>query len=887
MSSRAPTSLLLLQLLLSLLLLQVSLINSLRQETKDLAKQTQVESHRPLRRYKRRWVVTTLELQEEDTGPFPKFVGELFNNMSVNMALMYLISGPGVDRYPEIGLFSIEDHENGKVYVHRPVDRETTPSFKVYFDVVNRLTGEYVDNSLIFNIRITDVNDHAPQFPENELNVSVRESHAAGQPVLQLLTVDLDEENTPNSRVLYFLVSQKPLLKESGFEIDRDSGEIRLLGCLDYETAPRFTLLIRARDCGEPPLSATATVHISVQEGNNHRPTFIQENYKIQVPEGRVSPDVLRLPVQDDDSPFTSAWRAKFNISNGNEEGHFDISTDPETNEGILNVIKALDYETHPACSLVIAVENEELLVPCEAGELQKPRRETAASATVLVQVTDANNPPAFHPRSFVVSEVEGARPGTRLGRFNATDPDGSGSQIRYELAHDPASWVTVDERSGVVVTRQRLDRESPHVNNGVYVVIAHAVDEGHPPQTGTGTLTLLLSDINDNAPSLHPRSRYLEVCESSEPEPLLIEAEDGDLEPSSDPFTFELDTTQGHAGDTWKLGENRGRSVELLMLRSLPPGDYSVPLSIGDGQGLSQKQTVHVRVCSCPGGATCAAEPLAAGPELPVGVLAPLCVVFLALAVALLLLLRCDCVSGAKRHRCPALHQEGQQTLITYNDESRAIAGQPCVSQIGSEVRNQKPALPTHTAEEGAALGAKVYLGTGVPRQPLEVRAGVMAEILHQVEASPCRRPHPGPAGGASPKPLSLSAGAAATIDRGLHRPASHSPGTQKQQMRLLTPRGSMCCCRKAGAQPRGSGSAEEYVKKLCGLHALAADPGSLPHIYMEEGELEGAESLSSLAFSEHTLSLPNLLDWLGPRPEETHPRASPKSARHYGPLN
>ncbi|EPQ19832.1 Cadherin-like protein 26 [Myotis brandtii] len=694
-----------------------------------------VESHRPLRRYKRRWVVTTLELQEEDTGPFPKFVGELFNNMSVNMALMYLISGPGVDRYPEIGLFSIEDHENGKVYVHRPVDRETTPSFKVYFDVVNRLTGEYVDNSLIFNIRITDVNDHAPQFPENELNVSVRESHAAGVAqnmvgvgkaalaagssggaagtdgpqrewdrggmVELLLTVDLDEENTPNSRVLYFLVSQKPLLKESGFEIDRDSGEIRLLGCLDYETAPRFTLLIRARDCGEPPLSATATVHISVQEGNNHRPTFIQENYKIQVPEGRVSPDVLRLPVQDDDSPFTSAWRAKFNISNGNEEGHFDISTDPETNEGILNVIKALDYETHPACSLVIAVENEELLVPCEAGELQKPRRETAASATVLVQVTDANNPPAFHPRSFVVSEVEGARPGTRLGRFNATDPDGSGSQIRYELAHDPASWVTVDERSGVVVTRQRLDRESPHVNNGVYVVIAHAVDEGHPPQTGTGTLTLLLSDINDNAPSLHPRSRYLEVCESSEPEPLLIEAEDGDLEPSSDPFTFELDTTQGHAGDTWKLGENR---------------------------------------------------------------------------VALLLLLRCDCVSGAKRHRCPALHQEGQQTLITYNDESRAIAG-----QIGSEVRNQKPALPTHTAEEGAALGAK----------------------------------------------------------------------------------------------------------KLCGLHALAADPGSLPHIYMEEGELEGAESLSSLAFSEHTLSLPNLLDWLGPRPEETHPRASPKSARHYGPLN
>lgn len=49
---------------------------------------------------------------------------------------------------------------------------------------------------------------------------------------------------------------------------------------------------------------------------------------------------MLRLLVQDGDLPFTSAWRVKFRILNGNEEGHFDIFTDPETNEGILNVIK-------------------------------------------------------------------------------------------------------------------------------------------------------------------------------------------------------------------------------------------------------------------------------------------------------------------------------------------------------------------------------------------------------------------------------------------------------------------------------------------------------------------------------------------------------------------
>lgn len=71
--------------------------------------------------------------------------------------------------------------------------------------------------------------------------------------------------------------------------------------------------------------------------------------YQVQVPEGRVRPDVLRLSVRDGDSPFTSAWRAKFNISDGNQEGHFDILTDPETNEGILNVIKVKPYGMHTA----------------------------------------------------------------------------------------------------------------------------------------------------------------------------------------------------------------------------------------------------------------------------------------------------------------------------------------------------------------------------------------------------------------------------------------------------------------------------------------------------------------------------------------------------------
>lgn len=51
---------------------------------------------------------------------------------------------------------------------------------QVYFDVLDRRSGKVLDNSLIFNIRISDVNDHAPQFPEKEVSLNVKESHAAG-----------------------------------------------------------------------------------------------------------------------------------------------------------------------------------------------------------------------------------------------------------------------------------------------------------------------------------------------------------------------------------------------------------------------------------------------------------------------------------------------------------------------------------------------------------------------------------------------------------------------------------------------------------------------------------------------------------------------------------
>lgn len=49
----------------------------------------------------------------------------------------------------------------------------------------------------------------------------------------------------------------------------------------------------------------------------------------------------------------------------------------------------------------------------------------------------------------------------------------------RYKVGNDPAGWVTVDPHTGDITTVKMPDRESPHVVNGIYTILLHAVDDG------------------------------------------------------------------------------------------------------------------------------------------------------------------------------------------------------------------------------------------------------------------------------------------------------------------------------------------------------------------------------------------------------------------------
>lgn len=67
-------------------------------------------------------------------------------------------------------------------------------------------------------------------------------------------------------------------------------------------------------------------------------PWFLQ--FYGEVPENRVDVIVANLTVTDKDQPHTPAWNAMYRMTGGDPTGRFTILTDPNSNDGLVTVVK-------------------------------------------------------------------------------------------------------------------------------------------------------------------------------------------------------------------------------------------------------------------------------------------------------------------------------------------------------------------------------------------------------------------------------------------------------------------------------------------------------------------------------------------------------------------
>ncbi|XP_047663326.1 cadherin-like protein 26 [Tachysurus fulvidraco] len=629
---------------------------------------------RVLIRSKRRWVLNTFEVNEELPGPYPQFITELHNDKHLKHSILFKISGQGVTEEP-LNVFTINE-TTGEIFLHKPIDRETYSMLRVNFDVMDKETHKIVDKTLTFDLEIKDMNDNKPTFKPEVLYMNIPENTKEGQLPILLQATDRDEKGNDNSRISMRIVSQEPALPKISLDTSLDEKKQKLAklvfsGCFDYDKVKTYKMLVEARDHGIPSLSSTATIYIHIYDSNTHAPVFTDLKFNTEVLEMETNKEILRIPVQDKDTPNTPGSRAVFAILKGNEEGNYKIETDPLTNEGVLTVIKGKDYERTTLTELEIGVENEEPLFFCVDGKPVNPipkNLNRSNKVKVAVKVIDVNDPPVFHNKIHIVHRVEEEEPGEVLYTPTVTDEDSDPAKIRYKLGEDPAKWMSIDPQTGIITLAKKMDRESPYVNGSTYTVVMRAIDDGEPPGTGTGTLVINLGDKNDNAPYLTCNPSV--IC-GNKGDRVRVTAQDADVFPYSGPFIITLDKDDQELKSMWKF-EHTVSEILLISLKSLPYGNYTVPVKIADQQGVQANDVLQVVICDCGSGTVCKNQL----PRSSTLHISSIVIILLAILLLIALLLYCFfCKCGINRKEkihnfMEFLQDDGIQTMVIYKLE-------------------------------------------------------------------------------------------------------------------------------------------------------------------------------------------------------------------------
>nr|XP_012592566.1 desmocollin-1 isoform X1 [Microcebus murinus] len=630
-----------------------------------------------LKRSKRRWAPIPCSLMENSLGPFPQHIQQIQSDAAQNYTIFYSLSGPGVDKEP-YNLFFIEK-DTGDIFCTRSVDREQYDHFSLY-GYATTADGYAPEYPLPFLIKVEDDNDNAPYF-ENKLTVfNVPENCRSGTSVGQVTAIDLDEPDTLHTRLKYKILQQIPDHPKH-FSIHPDTGVITTTTpFLDREKCDTYQLIMEVRDMGGQPfgLFNTGTITISLADENDNAPYFTETSYITEVEENRIDVEILRMKVHDQDLPNTPYSKAVYKILQGNENGHFKISTDPNTNEAVLCVVKPLNYEVNHQVVLQIGVLNEAQF--SKGANSQTP---TMCTTTVTVKVKDSDEGPECNPPVKVIQSRDGIPAGQQLLGYKALDPESrNGEGLRYQKFNDVDNWFEINEHTGDLRTLKVLDRESKFVKNNQYNVSVVAVDA--VGRSCTGTLVVHLEDSNDHPPQIE---KEVTICRQDK-DFAILKPIDADGPENGPPFQFLLDNS---ARKLWTLEEKDGKTAILRQRQDLDYNDYHVPIQIKDRHGLAAKHELTVRVCDCTIPSECRmGAKLERDVKLSNVILGRWAILAMVLGSALLLciLFTCFCVTAKRTVKKCFPEDVAQQNLIVSNTEGP-----------GEEVMEANIRLPMQTS--------------------------------------------------------------------------------------------------------------------------------------------------------------------------------------------
>ncbi|XP_041961666.1 neural-cadherin [Alosa sapidissima] len=417
--------------------------------------------------------------------------------------------------------FSINSY-TGVIHTRATFDREQKGSYLIEVQSQDGSEsarpgqhGQPNTDTAYVRIFVTDVNDNAPSFSQSVYEISVEEDKEVGFIVMTVTANDEDEG--ANAKLRYQLTAGNTM---GTFDMEPEVGTLYIAQKLDYERVQRYELRLVASD-GKWENQTTVVVNVINQ--NDEVPVFDHTEYYASVTEELTDLPILALQVSATD-PDQEADQSALRYSLHGQGAGSEFTIEELT--GRIYVQKHLDREERSAWRFLVLATDEN-----GAG--------LTGFADVLLEVRDINdNAPAFLCSSdscFVGSVPENSPADTSIMEMRATDLDdpkaGKNAVLTYRIVQNVRNEInlnlfSINPSTGTIYTVLRsLDREV----EDRYLVVVEAVDGGG--LSGTGTATILVSDVNDHAPAFTQQLYVASIPEELEvnSEVLVVAATDGD----------------------------------------------------------------------------------------------------------------------------------------------------------------------------------------------------------------------------------------------------------------------------------------------------------------------------------------------------------------------
>ncbi|XP_076875476.1 protocadherin gamma-A2-like isoform X18 [Brachyhypopomus gauderio] len=506
-----------------------------------------------------------LEIQESAVKGTSYFLGEAHDaDLGQNA-----VQGYSLGRNGHFSLNVGTNSDGGKyaeLVLDKELDREKQQEITLFVSATDG--GDPLrSGTAVIHVTVLDANDNSPVFNQPVYKVNLQENAPIGTIVVKVKATDADAGENGEVTYEFSRLSDKAARI---FSLDKRNGELKVIGPVDFEEESYYEMRVQAKDgLGS---ASDAKVVVDVTDANDNSPKIVVTSLINPFPENVLpGTEVGIINVQDKDSGQNRQVRCfiQENVPfklNPSIKNYYSIVTTTEVDREKVSdfnvTITAIDEGT-PALS---------------------------SFKTIQLSVSDINdNSPVFEKLDYGAYIPENNKPGTSVCSVSAGDPDWrQNGTVLYSLVPSEvngvpvSSFISINADTGVIHAVRSFDYEQFR-NFNVQVV---ARDNGSPPLSSNVTVSVFITDENDNSPQiLYPAPEGKSLMTEMVPKAALS----GSL--VSKVIAVDADS-----------GQNAWLSYQIV--KSTDPGLFSIGLHSGEIRALrditesdSMKQNLIISV--------------------------------------------------------------------------------------------------------------------------------------------------------------------------------------------------------------------------------------------------------------------------------------------------